>query len=122
MLYNQFSSVVPAVEGAQKSTFTVEELASEVNKELALQQVDRDIRAVLAQRNVLESFILESRQATSNRKHGHLIAGADKAKLESILNDAEDWLYNECVASDISVSDISNKVGIFVIYVFLCIL
>ena len=93
------------------SSFSEESILQERAKEAGYQAVDADIQALLQERNVLESFILESRQASSHRKFGHLIKSGDKSTLETLLNEYEAWLYNDCDPAVTTLKDIREKVG-----------
>lgn len=102
------SSTPAADASAVLSSFSPEELKAAVAKEQALQLADRDIQAVLAQRNVLEAFVLESRQRSGHRKHGHLITADNRRTLDSLLDATEDWLYGDCVSA--SATEVAERV------------
>jgi len=105
---NSATCPAPAADaGAVASTFAPADLQAAVERELALQQADRDIKAVLSQRNVLEAFVLDSRQRSGHRKHGHLISADDRRKLDTLLDTTEDWLYGDCM--DASATEVAAR-------------
>jgi hypothetical protein len=73
---------------------TLEGLAAAKSRELALQLVDAEVRALLAARNSLEAFVLDTRGAP-RRKHGDSI---DARALSAVLDECEDWIFYNCAA------------------------
>lgn len=59
-------------------------------EELSMQAQDFEIKQMMSMRNKIESFILEMRSAPG-KKHGQSI---DRAALNSVLDDAENWLWD----------------------------
>ena len=66
-------------------------LAAAVAEEAAMAAADKGAAALSALRNSFEGLVLEAR-GRRGRKHGELIDGA---KLEPLLDTAEDWLYSD---------------------------
>jgi molecular chaperone DnaK (HSP70) len=88
LLVNNVPSMV--VEGGMG--MSAADIQSSQAKELELQGVDAEVRALLAARNALEAYVLEMRGAPK-RKHGQSI---DAKALNSILDSCEDWIYENC--------------------------
>ena len=69
---------------------TADELAAARTEELEMQGRDAEITLLLAARNELESYLLETR-AIPRRKHGNTV---DAAALNGLLDDVENWLWD----------------------------
>jgi hypothetical protein len=74
---------------------TAEELNAARQLEVSMQATDAEISAILAARNEIEAYILEMRSAP-RQKHGNLI---DSAKLNQLLDDSENWMWDNFEAS-----------------------
>jgi tetratricopeptide (TPR) repeat protein len=100
------SAPAASAEGV-RSQFSVEEIEAAAAHELAMQQADRDIQAVLSQRNVLEAFVLDCRQRSSHPKLGQLISADSRRALDALLDATEDWLWGDCATA--SVAEVEAK-------------
>lgn len=69
-----------------------DELMQLVAKEAEMAAADAALAALATKRNELEGYVLEARSLRAHSKYGHLIDGA---KLEPLLDEAEEWLYSE---------------------------
>lgn len=82
-----------------------EELDAAVKFELEMQARDESIRRIMAERNSLESYILEMRSAV-HKKHGDKI---DAARLNAVLDEYENWMYDEGYSTtDVAVIESKN--------------
>lgn len=78
--------------GTEKSSagLSEDELKAAKQREVEMQANDAELEELLAARNDMESYILSMRQAP-RRKHGEKI---NKQALEALLEDCENWMYD----------------------------
>lgn len=91
-----------ALSAANGKGYSDEELIDLQKGEGKMQEQDKQITALLAQRNALEAYLLECR-GYPHRKHGDTIPAL---KLEDTLNDYENWLWD---CPDAGIEEVEGK-------------
>lgn len=83
------------------------EVTGLVDAEKAMRAVDAEMQQIAEQRNAIESYVLEMRNAP-HTKHGACLGEQQVKDLNALLEAAEDWLYSE-EAAEASLEGMQGK-------------
>ncbi|KAL1517500.1 hypothetical protein ABEB36_001258 [Hypothenemus hampei] len=83
-----------------KGRLTKQQIEGMINEAEKFKEQDREIRAAVAARNELESYIYQMRSVINDTVTGSRISAQEKSQVTSICNEIDNWLKNHDKASE----------------------